>query len=472
MSHPLFLVHYTPDDDAVYVRQVFADLQAAVFGRLGTKSANAGWLAEAGGHPETTPYTDGLAGTSATMLACRVLVVLYSRAYLRDKTCLLEWSLFRERVRWHHRLTGRSTPALIGVRWSLWPGSEESTIVADDVLRGDFGPCYDDGGVLRLLRKYPASAAYEKIIQRIAELVVFASADPPPPISEKNLKYLSFPLQPSAAGGGVRPVTSAALLTISSQRGASETPGRHGLGEPGWATSRGGADQGGPVPTSSVGIVLAAAAAADLPAQRVARDYYGESVTDWRPFRPHDARPVVKIVSNALARYAFPDADVYPLQPETLARLDDASQKQILLLLVDPWSALSDADAQLLRRFRDWQARRPAVAGALVVFATSDDETTQASGALRDRLRVSMEYSFGDEVAGGYRLSGEVRTADQLARSAVRLVTRAWNAFLPARAAARAGGSGVPAGDYAPWQLPTAGDTRDAVPGRTAEERP
>jgi FxsC-like protein len=218
--------------------------------------------------------------------------------------------------------------------------------------------------------------------------------------------------------------------------------------------------------------VLAAAAASDLPARRAARDYYGESVADWRPFRPYDARPAVKIVSDALARYAFPDADVYPLRPETLARLDDASQKQILLLLVDPWSVLSDADAQLLRRFRDWQSRRPAVAGALVFFAASDDETTRARGALRDRLHVSMEYSFGDEAEGGYRLSGEVRTADQVAQSAVRLVTRAWNAFLPARAAARARGSGVPPRDYAPWRLPTAGGTRDVFPGRMVEERP
>jgi FxsC-like protein len=459
---PLFVVHFAPGDDTVYLRTFFADLQATVFDRLGHHAGNVGWLAQAGGHLTAVPGAGELAGTSDAVLACRVLVVLYSKTYLRDERCLQEWLMFRERVRWHQLLTGRSTPALVGVRWSLWPESEDTTIVAGNVLRGDFGPCYDADGALRLLRRNPASTGHDNLVRRVGELVAGGAQDPPPVIPRQSLKYIDFSLSPRVSGGG----TQAATPSMLSGRRAAGPPGQAGLdgphraAEPVRAVGPGGGPPG-PTPTSSVGIVVVAATLADLPARRTARDRYGESAADWRPFHPRDPRPAVEVARDALTRNAFPDADLYPFAPETVTRLDDASQDQIVLLLVDPWSALSDADMRLLERFRDWQARRPTVAGALVVFAAFDGETRRAAGELRERLQASMEYPSGQH--GRRRLADEVGTPDQLARSAVRLVTRARNALLPLRA----GGPGrrFPAGN------PPAGqETRHAVPGRTAEE--
>jgi FxsC-like protein len=461
---PLFLVHFAPGDDNVYLRMLFADLQATVFGRLGRDSANVGWLAQAGRRPEGAPRAGQRPETSAVVLTCPVLVVLYSKTYLRDERCLREWSLFRERVRWHRRLTGRSTPALVGVRWSLRPGSEGTTIVAGDVLHGDFGPCYNANGALQLLRRNPSSTAHDNLVRRVGDLVAAGAHDPPPTISEQNLKYIDFSPRPGVSGGGAQPATAATLLAFPGRRTAGP-PGRAGLGEPAGAagparaTPRGDGEP--PGATSSVGIIVVAPTVADLPARRTARDCYGESAADWRPFHPRDPRPAVEIARDELTRNAFPRADLYAFEPETITRLDEASQDQIVLLLVDPWSALSDADMLLLRRFRDWQARRPTVAGALVVFAAFDGETTRAAGELRTRLRASMEYHSGQD--SRRRLSDEVGTPDQLARSAVRLVTRARNALLPLRA-------GGPGRRDPAWYPPAGQKTRNAVPGRTAEE--
>lgn len=433
-ASPLFLIHYAGADDTLYLRSMFDEVQAEAWRRLGVRGAVRGALAPVGGGPTPGP-----------VLSCAILVVLYTERYLRDDACLREWSLFRERVRRHTRLTGRSTPALIGVRWSLAPGSEDGTIVARDVLHGDFGPCYAAGGGLRLARRDPTSAGRTRLIRRIGELLVAAAADPPPPIPEPSVRYLRLPPAPGSPGPATSPPPPPPLVSPPLVSPPSPPP----LVSPPPAATLPvlTSPQAAAAAEAGIGLVVLAANQADLPAERTAAGHYGPGALDWRPFLPADPRPAVAVAREALARGGLPVAEALPLEPETLNRLDAASRERILLLLVDPWAVRSAHGADLLRRYGDWSATRPTVAGALFVLPPGDAQTSRAAADLRDRLRAVLQprpWPTAPE-----RLVGEVGTSAALARQALRLATRTRNTLLAPDVAGSAGGYPAPGGRVA-----------------------
>ncbi|OAA23235.1 FxsC C-terminal domain-containing protein [Frankia sp. EI5c] len=470
---PLFVLHLAPEDDTLYARSLFDEIQREIFDRRGREQANIGSLAPVGDRGET-PGPVGFVAASAQVQTCHALVVLYSQGYLQDQACLLEWTLFRERVRWHNRLTGRATPALIGVRWALRKGVEDASIVGRDVLWGDFGPGYEDGGGLRLARRDPGSSGWRRLVSAIAGRVTRAADDPPPRIPERTLPRLSLPhgaprvertavpAQVAPAGTGADlprgPVLPGQLWRPGPRQPGQRQPGprqpeqrQPGPRQPGQppAGPPQPADQSSaPAATEFVGaevcLIVAVSPPGELPARRTDRQCYGAFPGEWRPFRTEDPRSAVEIIRQAVAGITLPGSertgvDVHLLSAETMNRLDGGSaDAQILILLADPWSVLAEPALSLLRRFGEWQRRRVGAGGVLFVFAATDRETLQHAERLRGE--VSPAITLRPHRPRGERLPEEVRTADQLAHATTRLVTRTRNGLL-----AQSGG-GLPPG--------------------------
>jgi hypothetical protein len=148
------------------------------------------------------------------------MVALYSDHYFADRQCVVDWHLFRERARWHRRMTGRASTALVGVRWAVRPEAENVLAGVDvvdvgpddvrnpvdeptgDVRAGSMGAFdrgtgdYRSAGLLRVMRRQPESAVYQAVLTRVADLLTASFNEMPPRIPTKDLRHLSFPDPP------------------------------------------------------------------------------------------------------------------------------------------------------------------------------------------------------------------------------------------------------------------------------------
>jgi FxsC-like protein len=391
-----------------------ADVQDSVYGRLGRRVVFAG---------QATFATDETAGDpgdgseiSRNVLSCRVLVALYSDEYLQDRQRLAEWSLFHERVRWHRQFTGRHSPALVGVRWSLRAGEVPATFLDSGVLTGDFGDSYRETGALRLLRTAPGSGWYRSFVGRVGDLIVAAGRDPVPELSGSDVGYLRSLGVPPVAG---EPSNGASA-------GAAQGGGPSAGTPPEPDAANGGERPGNADADAGVGVVLAVAPSSQQPARRVRREYYGEAATDWRPFLPTTTLTAFTITCRALARCEVRHAVSYSLgedMPADLARA--ARTAQVLVVLVDPWVALSETYSRRLASLALWCRRHPFFATALVIVNPADDETVRNTEELRVRLRAALRQNR--IWPAGRTWQEEVRTIDQFVAFVIPAVVRSRN---------------------------------------------
>ncbi|EIV93068.1 hypothetical protein [Frankia sp. QA3] len=194
---PFFLVHHAlAGGDGSYVQRFAADVQNGVYERLGHREAFTGGVA---GAEASAPDSSGRANPQ--VLLSPVLVALYSDAYFSDPQCRVEWSLFRERLRWHQHFTGRRSPALIGVPWSVRAVPPPVPIGQMGTLDGDFGADFAAGGALRLIRAAPASPGYRHLVAAVVELIARARADGPPSLSERDAELVRLSGRTAWAGG-------------------------------------------------------------------------------------------------------------------------------------------------------------------------------------------------------------------------------------------------------------------------------
>ncbi|MCM3924142.1 hypothetical protein ND748_21045 [Frankia sp. AiPs1] len=194
---PFFLVHHAlAGGDGSYVQRFAGDVQDGVYERLGRREAFTGGVA---GAEAAVPGSPGQ--SNAQVLLSPVLVALYSDAYFSDPQCRVEWSLFRERLRWHQHFTGRRSPALIGVPWSIRAVPPPVPIRQTDMIDDDFGAEFAAGGALRLIRAAPASAGYRHLVGAVVELIARARVDGPPSLSERDAELVRLSGRTAWAGG-------------------------------------------------------------------------------------------------------------------------------------------------------------------------------------------------------------------------------------------------------------------------------
>lgn len=179
-TEPFFFLSYADvGGDRAPVMRLFSDLQAEVFGRLGRSPGHRGVLKRprpAGGSP----------GPDPAVFTARLMVALYSDAYVRSPACAAEWSVFHERrVRWRQR-TGQLPPNLVGVWWTH--GMMLPRVVEDS---GGVDTARDEPDARTTAHNLGLPdtdwTQYRDLVRRIADAMVAESTVALPPLNPREI---------------------------------------------------------------------------------------------------------------------------------------------------------------------------------------------------------------------------------------------------------------------------------------------
>jgi FxsC-like protein len=136
-----------------------------------------------------------------------------------------------------------------------------------------------------------------------------------------------------------------------------------------------------------VHFLFAAPTAAELPPERTATKFYGDYTADWRPFLPDYEDPLSLLVQAAAAARRY-TSDLHHVDGDLGRRLDAArEQRQIAILLVDPWAFGLRRYAEALA---DYDARNEPTTGLLVPWPAADEETLRAGDVLAERMSAAL----------------------------------------------------------------------------------
>ncbi|WP_322752351.1 TIR-like protein FxsC [Frankia sp. Cas3] len=251
------------------------------------------------------------ADTIADELAhCQAFVPLYSPRYFNSEFCGREWQAFSDRLDAAKAVNGKTPPLIFPLLWEP-PSVLCLPEVAAAVQYNEFskyGTEYTELGLMKIVKnkKDPSLAlGYDQILSAIVleikkntDEYTLAPAASPPELETTRNAFAKMPASPSAPGG-----------TADSDN----TTGPH-----------------------HVHFVVASGTATELARKSDPDPYYGTRPTDWSPFLPHDAEPLVRLAAAvAIDQKMTP----YPekLDGHLLERLDDADREnELVVLLVDP----------------------------------------------------------------------------------------------------------------------------------------
>ncbi|WP_322768092.1 TIR-like protein FxsC [Frankia sp. Cr1] len=257
------------------------------------------------------------ADTIADELAhCQAFVPLYSPRYFNSEFCGREWQAFSDRLDAAKAVNGKTPPLIFPLLWEppiLWepPSDLRLPEVAGAVQYREFteyGIEYKKLGLMKIVKnkKDPSLAlGYDQILSAIVleikkntDEYTLAPAAPPPELETTRNAFAKMPASPSAPGG---------------TGDSDNTTGPH-----------------------HVHFVVASGTATELARKSDPDPYYGTRPTDWSPFLPHDAEPLVRLAAAvAIDQKMTP----YPekLDGHLVERLDDADREnELVVLLVDP----------------------------------------------------------------------------------------------------------------------------------------
>ncbi|WP_141205850.1 FxsC protein [Streptomyces griseorubiginosus] len=323
MSH--FYLSHVRTVDEEWVAAFFHDLCAVVGRRTGRPPDTVG----ARGEPRSSDISTDLLGRST------VLVVLHSPPYFAQSYCLAEWSYFQRRLNLHWSRTGRRADAVVPVMWEPDPTGELDEVVPYPPLRVA-SEAYRQDGLLHLLRlRARYRAAYEEVLEAIADRVVAAT--------ERLPEVHGFDMSGNQSPVGV------------------------------------------PAPASgqTVSFVVAAPARDELPEERHSRQSYGKTPLNWSPYAPGEEGALVSLVVDTATTLDF-TATVLPLDEETVDRISrEQDPEQLVVLLVDAWVALRGDKRSLLAAVDE---RSPEATTALEPRARDDTESAELTVTLDELL--------------------------------------------------------------------------------------
>jgi FxsC-like protein len=132
--------------------------------------------------------------------------------------------------------------------------------------------------------------------------------------------------------------------------------------------------------------VVAAGSRAEAETVRTHVRYYGERPQDWAPYRPALDLPLCEYACRVAADRSF-QATVATIEDlDECIRLAD-QHNQIVVLLVDAWSARLDRHRQMLRAYD--QRNEPTTA-VMIPWSHDDAETQSHSGELAELVRETF----------------------------------------------------------------------------------
>jgi FxsC-like protein len=246
----------------------------------------------------------------------KVFVAIGSVAYFNSDYCGREWAFFRRRAA-AAQGDGPLAPVIKSIVWAPHAIASLPANITDVQLRkGDKDAVHNEKGVRYMLRQ---SGSERK---RYIDLVNALAQD----ICDAGQRYS---LQPLA---GVPSLGSLASAFVTTPLPAAAPQPIYIPAPP-------------PSGPKHVHFIFVAADPHDFKDAREALPYEDAGGGDWKPFFPTDRRPINPLLAQVAARddLLFSSTEV-PFGTDLLDRIEEAGrQRQIVVIVIDPWSLHWDA---------------------------------------------------------------------------------------------------------------------------------
>jgi FxsC-like protein len=339
------------EDNEPLLKRFLADLESEIRGRTGLRDAGKGFR-DVTRIDLGSPWPEAL---GRALQHSRVFLALYSPSFFTSEYCGKEWTAFAQRCRQHAEAGGRRPHLILPVLWmpvrlSDYPLAPEVAEVHHD--REQFGEVYRKEGLRYLLRRHP-NDLYVQFVTEFGKYLVdlVAAHDLRPAPAPPDVKVL-----PSAFHHAATPVKT------------SPTP----------AARPASRDLG----LSHVRFVLLVGGADELAKVRQRTEAYSEHGRDWRPYLPESDRRVAVMVQQAAVAEGF-SSEFIEAGPSFLDQLVQARNRNLLVVLVDPWSLALEPYRSCARDYDD----RDFPAGTvLVLWNNHDPETQEHEQTLLERI--------------------------------------------------------------------------------------
>jgi FxsC-like protein len=310
-----FFFSYTRGNNDPYLKKFFDDLSEEVRTLRGLPAgAEVGFFDQHDlelGDDWDRALVDALQGA-------KVMVAIASPGYWKSEYCGKEWAMFRARLMQAAGVGGKPAPLLKPIVWVPFKIDELPAAVASGQLTfGDPQALHNERGLRYLLKQIQEQrTAYNELVEALAREIVEA-AD----------RHPVAPLAAVPKLGNVAPAFGG--------RGAAPAPGA-AAGAPLAMTPSG---------PKHVAFIYVAAHPQSFGTARKAEPYVEAGGPDWKPFYPVSTTRVHRFVQSVVAGDDLDfTSEAMPFGANLIARIDEAwRQRQIVVLVVDPWSVHWDA---------------------------------------------------------------------------------------------------------------------------------
>ncbi len=312
-----FFFSYTRGNNDAYLKKLFDDLSVEVRTLRGLPvDAAVGFFDQ----QELELGEDWDGALVEALQTCKVMIAIASPGYWKSEYCGKEWALFSQRLRQGIAAGAKPAPLLKPLVWVPFEFAElPAAVSAGHAVIDDPHAVQNAKGLRYMLRQiHEQRTAYNDVVDALAlEITHAADAHPLPPLAVvPRLRDVA------AAFGG----NSAAALAAA---GPAPVPSPSG--------------------PKHVSFIYVAAHPQAFGAARKADPYVESGGPDWKPFYPVQTTRVHRFVQSIVAGDELDfTSEAMPFGANLIARIDEAwRQRQIVVLIVDPWSV-------------HWDAQRPA----------------------------------------------------------------------------------------------------------------
>jgi FxsC-like protein len=350
-----FFLSYAREDDPEYVRRFFHDLSSQVRNLSGAdRDEPVGFLDEQSlrmGQRWSVALGEALS-------TCRCFVAMTSPRYFRRDYCGREWAVFSDRLAAYERQWNRQAPALLPIRWIPMSPMHPLAAEIQGTGAGLAAESYLDYGLRQMLDLQRFHDDYRAFVFDLARLIVSVAGAHDVPVPRRTVR-----------------------LEEVQDAFRSRTPGLNG--RVGTAAHRGTLAGGGRLsPRAFVHFIVVAGTRDDMSTVRRKLEYYGETSTQWAPYRPGFDEAVAELAMRVAEDRLF-DSEIADIS-DLGQRIDRARQRnELVVLLVDAWSPALERHQRALLDYD----QRDGLAGAVMIpFNSQDAETLADTTVLQVRL--------------------------------------------------------------------------------------
>ncbi len=393
-----FFFSYTRGNNDPYLKKLFDDLSEEVRNLRGLPAG-----AETGFFDQRSLELgeDWDAALVDALQTCKVMVAIASPGYFKSEYCGREWALFRQRVGAATAAGAKPAPLLKPVVWMPVKIDElPPAVTAGQLTVGDPQAIHNARGVRYLLKQIQEQrGAYNDFVEALArEIVDAADAHPLPPLA----------VVPTLAE------TASAFARLASPI----APGAPGIVVP-----------TAPAGPSHVLFIYVAAHPQAIAGAHPLEPYVEAGGPDWKPFYPKHTTRVHRFVQSIVAGDDLDfTSEAMPFGPTLIARIDEAwRQRQIVMLIVDPWSLHWDAKKRAAPEYqallRELDARLDYHWCVLVPWNDADPDAMAERDAIATTVRDTFDRHANLAPNPMFYRDG-IASADELRRSLGEVLTR------------------------------------------------